>query len=61
MDPLYAARIFLVSVAIGGIAYSCLGTGVFSREQSNWWGELPKHKKIAFGAAIAATLVQSFL
>ncbi len=60
MDLLYAFRIFLVTVAIGGVVYACWGTGVFSGEQSNWWGELPQHKKIAFGAGIAATLLQTF-
>lgn len=61
MDPIYALRIFLVSVAIGGILYACLDTGLFSREQTNWWGELPKPKKIAFSAGMAATVLQSFI
>ncbi|MCP5055730.1 MAG: hypothetical protein GY937_03280 [bacterium] len=61
MDPLHALRIFLVSVALGGILYACINTGLGSREQTNWWGELPKHKKIAFGAGIAATILQTFI
>jgi hypothetical protein len=54
-------RLILILVAIGGITYACIGSGVFSNAQSNWWGELPKHKKIIFSAAIAATLLQTFL
>ncbi|MDP6977456.1 MAG: hypothetical protein QF570_02505 [Myxococcota bacterium] len=61
MDPLYVLRVLLTSVAIGGIVYACLGTGLVSREQTDWWGELPKHKKIAFGAGIAATILQTFV
>ncbi len=61
MDSLYALRILLVSVAIGGIMYASLNTGLFSREQTNWWSELPKHKKIAFGTGIAATVLQTFI
>ena len=54
-------RLLLVIVAIGGIVYACAGSGVFSREQTNWWGELPQHKKVVFSVAIAATLLQTFL
>ncbi len=61
MDFLYALRLILVTISIGGIIYACVGTGVFSREQTNWWDELPKPKKIAAGAAIAATILQTFL
>ncbi len=61
MDPMNAVRLFLVTFSICGIAYACVGTGVFSREQPNWWSELPKHKKVVFGAAIAATLLQTSL
>jgi len=61
MDLVYALRIFLVSVAIGGVVYACVGTGAFSREQANWWDGLSKHKKIAFGGGIAATLLQTFI
>lgn len=58
MDTL---RLSLILIAVCGITYACIGSGVFSRAQSNWWGELPKHKKIVFSAAIAATLLQTFL
>ncbi|MCP3983236.1 MAG: hypothetical protein GY723_02550 [bacterium] len=61
MDPLYAFRVFLVSVALGGIVYACLNSGLLSGDQTNWWGELPKHKKIAFGAGITATILQTFI
>ncbi|MBW2267047.1 MAG: hypothetical protein JRH16_00625 [Deltaproteobacteria bacterium] len=61
MSGLNALRLFLVTFAILGIVYAISGTGAFSRDQPNWWGELPKHKKIVFSAAIAATLLQSFL
>ena len=54
-------RLFLVGFAIGGTLYACVGSGVFSREQSNWWGDLPQHKKIVFSTAVAATVLQTFL
>jgi hypothetical protein len=61
MDLLFALRLSMVTLTILGIGYACVGTGIFSREQTNWWGELPQHKKIIFGAALAATVVQTFL
>ncbi len=61
MDLLYALRLILVTVSIGGIVYGCIGTGAFSNEQTDWWGGLPKPKKIAVCAAIGATIVQTFL
>jgi hypothetical protein len=61
MEPSNTLRLFLIIIAIAGIGYACVGSGVFSSEQSNWWAELPRHKKIAFGAAIAATVLQTFL
>ena len=61
MEPSNTLRLFLIIIAIAGIGYACVGSGVFSSEQSNWWGNLPRRKKIAFSAAIAATAVQTFL
>lgn len=54
-------RLALVTFAIVGIAYVCIGSGAFSGEKSDWWGELPKQKKNIFIAAIAATILQTFL
>jgi hypothetical protein len=53
-------KLFLTGYAIVGIAYVCVGSGVFSREQTDWWGSLPQMKKGIFLSAIAATLLQSF-
>ena len=61
MSDLGVLRLFLVGFAIGGTLYACVGSGVFSREQSNWWGDLPQHKKIVFSTAVAATVLQTFL
>jgi hypothetical protein len=61
MDTSNALRLFVVALSIGGVVYACVGTGAFSSEQTNWWAELPQRKKVAFGAAIAATLLQSFI
>lgn len=54
-------KLFLTGYAVVGIAYVCLGSGAFSREQDNWWGSLPAMKKGIFISGIAATLIQSFL
>jgi hypothetical protein len=54
-------QLFLTAFAIGGILYVCLGSGVFDKENTNWWGSLPKHKQAIVIGAIAATLLQTFL
>jgi hypothetical protein len=54
-------KLFLTGYAVIGIAYVCIGSGAFSREQENWWASLPQLKKSIFISAIAATLLQSFL
>ena len=59
MDPLNALRLTLVTCALVGIVYACSGSGAFSK--GDWWKNLPQTKKLAFGVAIAATVLQSFL
>ena len=54
-------KLFLTSYAVVGIAYVCIGSGAFSGETENWWGNLPRLKKGIFISGIAATLLQSFL
>jgi hypothetical protein len=54
-------KLFLTAYAVVGIAYACIGSGAFSREQENWWGSLPRLKQGILVSAIAATLLQSFL
>jgi hypothetical protein len=54
-------KLFLTGYAIVGIAYTCVGSGVFDREQTDWWGSLPQKKKGIFISAIAATIVQGFI
>ena len=61
MSNIQVLKLFLTGYAIVGIAYVCIGSGAFSREQENWWGGLPDKKKAIFVSAIAATLLQSFL
>ncbi len=59
MDPDNLPRLAIITFAIVGIAYACIGTGVFSK--GDWWNDLPQNKKIVFGTALAATLLQTFL
>jgi hypothetical protein len=61
VSNLAVLKLLLTGYAVVGIAYVCVGSGVFSREQENWWGSLPVKKKAIFASAIAATLLQSFL
>ena len=61
MTTLNVIRLLLVSFAVVGIAYACIGSGLFQRANEDWFGSLPKHKKVIFSCAIAATLIQSFL
>jgi hypothetical protein len=56
-----ALRLFLTAFAVVGIAYVCIGSGVFRGTNKDWWGGLPGHKKAIFVGAIGATLLQSFL
>ena len=61
VSNLAALKLFLTGYAVVGIAYVCIGSGAFSREQEDWWGSLPNKKKAIFASAIAVTLLQSFL
>jgi hypothetical protein len=61
LSNLAVFKLFLTGYAVVGIAYVCIGSGAFSGEQDNWWGNLPRMKQGIFISAIAATLLQSFL
>jgi len=61
VSNLAAFKLFLTGYAVVGIAYVCIGSGAFSREQDNWWGSLPQLKKGIFISAIAATVLQTFI
>ncbi|MBW2290514.1 MAG: hypothetical protein JRG80_14825 [Deltaproteobacteria bacterium] len=61
MSNLAVFKLFLTGYAVIGIAYVCIGSGAFSREQENWWAGLPQLKKGIFLSGIAATVLQSFL
>ena len=61
MSEIAIVKLFLTGYAIVGIAYACVGSGVFDREQTDWWGSLPQKKKGIFIRAIAATIVQGFI
>ena len=54
-------KFFLTGFAVVGIAYVCIGSGVFRSDNQNWWAGLPQHKKVIFGSALGATLLQTFL
>ena len=54
-------KLFLTGFAIVGIAYVCVGSGLFDKTNESWWANLPAQKKLIFGCALGATLLQSFL
>lgn len=61
MSALAIFKLLLTAYAVVGIAYACIGSGVFSAENESWWASLPQFKKLIFGSAIGATLLQTFL
>jgi hypothetical protein len=61
METSTIIRLGLIGFAIVGISYACIGTGFLRGGQSGWWDALPKEKKRAFAAAIAASVLQTFL
>jgi len=61
VSNLAAFKLFLTAYAVVGVAYVCIGSGVFSGEQENWWANLPQLKKGIFISAIAATVLQTFI
>ena len=61
MSALTLFKLFLTGFAVVGIAYACIGSGMFRSENESWWASLPQHKKVIFGSAIGATLLQTFL
>jgi hypothetical protein len=61
MDAISTIKIGLTGFSIVGISYACIGTGFLQNSESGWWNTLPKQKKNIFIAAIAATVLQTFL
>jgi hypothetical protein len=54
-------KLFLTGYAVVGIGYVCIGSGMFRSENENWWASLPRFKRVIFGSALGATLLQTFL
>jgi hypothetical protein len=61
MELMNLLKLGLIGYAVVGMAYSCLGTGFLENRETGWWEELPKPKKIVFGTAIGASILQTFL
>lgn len=61
MEALSIIRLGLIGFAVTGIGYSCIGTGFLKNGESGWWDGLPKEKRLIFGAAIGASILQTFL
>jgi hypothetical protein len=61
MELMNLLKLGLIGYAVVGIAYACLGTGFLENRETGWWDELPKPKKIVFGTAIGASILQTFL
>ncbi len=61
METLSIIRLGLIGFAVVGIGYSCIGTGFVRNEETGWWDSLPKEKRFVFVAAIAASVLQTFL
>jgi len=61
VSTLALVKLLLIAFAVGGILYVCVGSNVFSKANENWWASLPSHKKVVFGCAIGATVIQTFL
>jgi hypothetical protein len=61
MDTLSIIKLGLTGFGIIGILHVCLGTGFLRNSETGWWDGLPKQKKTIFMAAIAASVLQTFL
>jgi len=61
MEILSIIRLGLIGFAVVGIGYSCIGSGFLRNEETGWWESLPKEKQRIFVAAIAASVLQTFL
>lgn len=61
MEMLSIIRLGLIGFAIVGIFYSCIGTGFLRNAGTGWWESLPREKRFVFVAAIAASVLQTFL
>ena len=61
METLSILRLGLIGFAVVGIAHACVGTGFLQNGETGWWERLPKPKRQVFVAAIAASVLQSFL
>jgi hypothetical protein len=61
METLSIIRLGLIGFAVAGIGYSCVGRGILTNGESGWWDGLPKEKRLIFGGAIGASLLQTFL
>ncbi len=61
MDTLSVIKLGLTGFGIVGIVYVCASAGLMGGGEDGWWEGLSKQKKIVFAAAIAATVLQTFL
>jgi hypothetical protein len=61
MDSLSIIKLGLTGFGIVGILHACIGTGFLRSGETGWWESLPKQKRIVFVAAIAASILQTFL
>jgi hypothetical protein len=56
-----ALRLSLIAFAIVAMIYVCTGSGLWDKSNSDWWSRLPAHKRNLFIAAIAVSILQTFL
>jgi hypothetical protein len=54
-------RLYLVVFAVVGLVYVWIGSGMMKKSNSDWWGELPRVKRIVFVLVLAATFAQMLL
>ncbi len=53
-------KLGLNGFAVVGIGYACIGTGLLKNGEGGWWDGLSKPKKLLFGAALGASILQTF-
>lgn len=61
MEIMNVLKLGLIGYGVVGIAYVALGSGFFENRETGWWDGLPKPKKIIFGTALGASILQTFL
>ncbi len=61
METLSVIKLGLTGFGVVGLVYVCFSAGFLGGGETGWWEGLPKQKKIIFIAAIAATVLQTFL